>query len=218
MPIGQRILFQSAYTLKIINCEKLAADKHKLRVSTVKSANDHLNSSVFVEKKMNPAGTCQSQEPPSIPRTQESAGLTIADFLKQGSQLQSSGKMFDSYLSNLTQKPENEKIIPIANSLSQGDLCAKPSDLFDPRTILTVKASSQKAKHITNFLPESVKRRLKSKSKKEWFLAKSGEGENLVIKQDCEHPYSGITLSEWSAANCRLLEDFLRSGDMNIEH
>ena len=219
MTIGQRKLFQSAlYTLKGINCEeKSAADKHKLRVSTVKSTNDHLNSSVFVEKKANPADTCQNQDPPSIPRTQEPAGPTIADFRKQASQLQSSGKMFDSYLSNFTQKPENEKIIPITNSLSQSDLCAKPSDLSDPRTILTVKASSQKAKHITNFLPESVKRRLQSKSKKEWFLAKSGEGENLVIKQDCEHPYSGITLSEWSAANCRLLADLLRSGDLNIK-
>ena len=71
MTIGQRKLFQSAlYTLKGISCEeKSAADKHKLRVSTVKSTNDHLNSSVFVEKKANPADTCQNQEPPSIPRT-----------------------------------------------------------------------------------------------------------------------------------------------------
>ena len=97
MTVGQRKLFQSAlYALKGINCEeKSAADKHKLRVSTVKSTNDHLNSSVFVEKKANPADTCQNQEPPStgIPRTQEPAGPTIAHFCKQASQLQSSGKM-----------------------------------------------------------------------------------------------------------------------------
>ena len=127
-------------------------------VSTVKSTN-HLNSSVFVEKKVNPADTVKIKNLLVF----HEAGPTIADFCNQANQLQSSGKMFDSYLSNFTQKPENEKIIPITNSLSQSDLCATQSDLCDPRTILTVKSSSQKAKHITNFLLESVKRRLQSK-------------------------------------------------------
>ncbi len=43
----------------------------------------------------------------------------------------------------------------------------------------------------------------------------------LVVKTDDSHPYTGISICEWSAANCRIMNHLLQSGDLdraNIEY
>lgn len=80
---------------------------------------------------------------------------------------------------------------------------------MDPRTILTLKSQTNKAVHITQFLTEKCKRRRQSRRKE--FVLKSGaaNSETLVLKADEEHPYLGIFIEEWGAANMRLLNHLL---------
>ena len=80
---------------------------------------------------------------------------------------------------------------------------------MDPRTILTLKSQTNKAVHITQFLTEKCKRRRQGRRKE--FVLKSGSAnsETLVLKADEEHPYLGIFIEEWGAANMRLLNHLL---------
>lgn len=80
---------------------------------------------------------------------------------------------------------------------------------MDPRTILTVKSQSAKAVHITLFLTEQSKRRRQAKRRE--FVIKTGskDAESLVFKAEDDHPYLGIYMEEWGAANMRLLNHLL---------
>lgn len=83
---------------------------------------------------------------------------------------------------------------------------------MDPRAILTVKSERRKALHITDFLTEDTKRRRQSR-KKEVILSQS-DGDRVVLKTDDKHPYSGILVGEWGAANCRLMNALIERGDL----
>ena len=94
------------------------------------------------------------------------------------------------------------------------------SELFgqmDPRAILTLKSQTNKAVHITQFLTEKCKRRRQNKRKE--FVLKAGtvNSETLVLKTDDEHPYLGIYMEEWGAANMRLLNHLLASKKLRRE-
>jgi hypothetical protein len=85
---------------------------------------------------------------------------------------------------------------------------------YDPRLTLTIKAHKKKATHVTQFLPEKVKRRRQLK-KKNFVLSTQSQGEEqLVIKTEDEHPYSGLLISEWVSANCRVMNYLLQSGEL----
>lgn len=86
-------------------------------------------------------------------------------------------------------------------------------EAYDPRAILSVKSNNKKAMHITQFLTEQCKVRIKNK-KQDLVLTRSGESSELVVRSDDRHPYAGITLDEWGAANMRLLNALLESGDL----
>ena len=88
---------------------------------------------------------------------------------------------------------------------------------MDPRAILTIKSQTNKAIHITQFLTEKSKRRRQSRRKE--FVLKSGSAnsETLVLKADEEHPYLGIYMEEWGAANMRLLNHLLSSKKLRRE-
>ena len=83
---------------------------------------------------------------------------------------------------------------------------------MDPRTILTMKATSKKAVHITQFLTEKCKRRRQNRRKE--FVIRSGQTDQqtMIFKTEEEHPYLGIHLEEWGAANCRLMNHLLSAG------
>ena len=83
---------------------------------------------------------------------------------------------------------------------------------FDPRAILSMKARRQKALHITEFLPETTKRRRQSRRKDLVLTTRGTNEDQVVIKTEEDHPYSGIYLSEWGAANCRLMNALLERG------
>jgi len=64
---------------------------------------------------------------------------------------------------------------------------------MDPRSAL----------HITQFLSEKSKRRRQNRRKEN--VLRSDAEETLVLKTEDEHPYLGILIEEWGAANMRLL-------------
>ena len=71
-----------------------------------------------------------------------------------------------------------------------------PSQKFshdDPRAILVMRASNNKTIHITSFLSEDTKKRLRNK--RQQYLVK--QGESLTMKVRDEHPYAGISILEY---------------------
>lgn len=62
----------------------------------------------------------------------------------------------------------------------------------DPRAILIMRATTTRAVHITNFLSEESKKRLRNK--RQQYLVQ--QGESLTMKVRDEHPYAGITVLE----------------------
>ena len=83
---------------------------------------------------------------------------------------------------------------------------------MDPRSILTVKAQRKKALHITDFLTEATKRRRQSRRKE--VVLSHGTDDRVVLQTDDRHPYSGISVGEWGAANCRLMNALLENGEL----
>ena len=94
--------------------------------------------------------------------------------------------------------------------------CRDTRKMFlDPRTILTIKAQSKKVVHITQFLSEKTKKRRSSRRKEIVLSASGSSSDNIVIKTEDEHPYSGIFLDEWGAANCRLMNHLINVGQLD---
>ena len=112
------------------------------------------------------------------------------DVRQQTSQLQLAGKTFDNlFTTTVTEDKTSTPAHPLAEQCivnSSSFVC----DTSDPRTVLTVKSTSKKAVHITQFLSEPTKKRCQSR-KKGFVIATSVNDENLVLKQEDEHPYSG---------------------------
>ncbi|KAH3814868.1 hypothetical protein DPMN_143382 [Dreissena polymorpha] len=78
---------------------------------------------------------------------------------------------------------------------------------MDPRSDQTMKAKSKKAVHIDQFLTEKSKRKRQNRRKE--YVLRSKESETLVIKTYHEHPYLGIQIKGWGAANMGLLNHLL---------
>ena len=109
----------------------------------------------------------------------------IHDIRQQAAQIESSGKAFEAFMNNLVTSNE----VPKA---SQGLIKQQQSQFnslgnqMDPRTILTIRASSRKRVHITQFVTERTKKRLQSR-KRDFVLSNTGPTGSLVIKTDDEH-------------------------------
>ena len=87
-------------------------------------------------------------------------------------------------------------------------------DRFDPRSMLTVKARRIKAVHITQFLHEGAKRRRQNLGRNVVVDTGSGNQDIVVGLQSNEHPYAHISIAEWGAANCRLMNYLLQEGHL----
>lgn len=84
-------------------------------------------------------------------------------------------------------------------------------DAYDPRVTLTGKPGA-KATHITQFLSEKTKARRRNKNRDLILTTQEVDQVPIVIRPEETHPYSGITLDEWSGANFRLLNHLLSTG------
>jgi hypothetical protein len=82
---------------------------------------------------------------------------------------------------------------------------------------LTMKAQTRKAIHVTAFLSEKAKRRRQHR-KRELVLRSGGENmDRVVIQTDDEHPYAGIYMEEWGAANRRVMNHLLAGNILKRE-
>jgi hypothetical protein len=88
-------------------------------------------------------------------------------------------------------------------------------DYFDPRAMLTLKAKSSKAVHIHQFLHERTKRR-RQNLKRDLVMESTNDcHDRLVLRTEDNHPYTNISIAEWGAANCRLMNYLLQNGQLN---
>ena len=137
--------------------------------------------------------------------------VTIADLRRQADndqQLFGSSKTLDVLL-GVEHAPDRPTVSAPSNQ--------SPSYEFDPRTILTLKASTKKAVHITQFLSEATRKKRQTRRKQFVLGQRSGDSE-LVITSDDDHPYSGITIEEWGAANARIMAHLLHTGQLLPQH
>lgn len=137
--------------------------------------------------------------------------LTIGQLrrlMQNDSQLEGAGKTLDAILgiSPPSTCSSNETV-------NQTKHAPGPDSAFDPRTMLTIKSSSTKAVHITQFISEATKKRRQSR-KRQFVVSQKGGDSELVIATDDDHPYSGLTIEEWSAANCRVMAHLLQTGQL----
>ena len=159
-----------------------------------------------------PTVTPDAAERSVINRDQPSQQLAMGQQHRQmqnDSQLEGAGKTLDSIL-GLSPPASND------TSVSQTKQIAADS-AFDPRTMLTIKSSSAKAVHITQFLSEATKKRRQAR-KRQFVVSQKGGDSQLVIATDDDHPYSGMTIEEWSAANCRVMAHLLQTGQLATAH
>ena len=121
--------------------------------------------------------------------------ITVNDIRYQASQLEATGEALDVLLNQTAPNCEtsmscNTQMNTTVNVPDFGKIC----DTSDPRMILTVKSSNKKAIHLTQFLTE-VTRKKRQGRQRDLVLSKSAD-DSLVLRQDEDHPYSGITISE----------------------
>ena len=162
------------------------------------------------------------------------SGLSLKDIRKQSDQLAESGKQFD----NLFPRAPNvvvDNIIP-GTGVYQGtnEPWLNGSDgvvrnthstqgsgytaATDPRTILTMKATNKKAIHITQFLSENAKQKRLTR-RRDILLTTHDDGDDrLVVQSNEKHPYVGITIDEWGAANTRLMYHLMSTDDLPNQH
>jgi hypothetical protein len=79
---------------------------------------------------------------------------------------------------------------------------------FDPRSTLVLKARTTRTLHITDFLPDHVKRRRHPRTN---LRLQATNADAYTIVQDSDTTYAGLSIDEWGAANCRLMNELLAS-------
>ena len=79
---------------------------------------------------------------------------------------------------------------------------------FDPRSTLVLKARTTRTLHITDFLPDHVKRRRHPRTN---LRLQATNTDAYTIVQDSDTTYAGLSIDEWGAANCRLMNELLAS-------
>ncbi len=94
-------------------------------------------------------------------------------------------------------------------STSVGDF--NPVFGMDPRALLTMKATRNKTVHITEFVPDHIK---KKRFPKAFRLNTTEGGEACLLYPEAPVTYEGITIDVWGAANMRLLNRLLESGQL----
>ena len=87
---------------------------------------------------------------------------------------------------------------------------------YDPRILLSARATTKKAEKIISFLPEKAKDRIQRSRKDRMILTQGEDGSISVKSNDKESFY--ISLSEWGAANMRLMNHLLQNGDLPRDH
>lgn len=144
--------------------------------------------------------------------------IKSAESAEQDHGLSGAGKLFDELFLPTTDGPRSKSpyIIDTIKENDQAKYTFPPGQ--DPRLLLTTKATNKKAIHIADHLSEKAKiRRLARKKKmaKSTYTTIDDQG-RLVVIDDDEKTYSDIRFSEWNTANCRVMAQLLKKGDLDV--
>ena len=187
LPIGQELRLRTAL------CD--LGNVHVSRPSTARAEGDATESSSFDEEE-----TYADAQAPVPQPAATAAGPKTAN----ASALNSASDSLDSFLKAL---PNDFALDPAVSAPA-----SKPSRTSDPRMLLTVRVRSKKAEKIVNFLPERTRERIQRRKRERLVLSHSEDG-TITFKPGEDECYS-LTVSEWAAANMRLLSHILRQGDL----
>ena len=208
LPIGQRKLFQLA-----IAAMKQAKDSTKgngVHVPVDKAAVDGGHHTDGATGGQAGEGGCHLDGTADV-LAASATSLTIKDIRQQGKALDALFMAPQQSSGPTPGGPMPTTIQPTPGLPLNGTGFSPPSMNYgDPRTILTLKSSGQKVVHITQFLTESTKKHLRGRS--QGIVLSTGRDNNVVIRTEDEHPYQGVTISEWGAANARLMAHLLQTG------
>ena len=151
----------------------------------------------------------------------EDTTTTIKDLRQQATNIQASGELFD--LLSLNQNQNKAQATTMEGLSRPAEVssfeAASKGSFFDPRINLTVKATTNKAVHITQFLSERSKKRRLSR-RKELVMSGSGSEDSekvTLVRLDDSHPYAGIYLEEWAGANTRLMYHLRKTGRLTTD-
>jgi len=126
-------------------------------------------------------------------------------------ELEHAGKVWDFLLDKHQPDPLLNAVPGEASRAKTGYVNPIPKFSHDdPRAILVMRASNNKTIHITSFLSEDTKKRLRNK--RQQYLVQ--QGESLTMRVRDEHPYAGISIFEYGAANMRLMNHLLTHGKL----
>ena len=84
----------------------------------------------------------------------------------------------------------------------------------DPRTVLTIKSGNKRAVHITDFLSTKAKKKIRQRRHDVVLSRSTDDDDRLIVRTDDQHPYAGISVDEWGAANARVMNRLLQTGDL----
>ena len=182
------------FNLQLGQAKLLEAAIHSL-TSKVKDAHAEGH-----QHQPDPAGETQ--------RTEDTT-TTIKDLRQQATNIQASVELFDLLLLNHNQnKAQATTMEGLSRPAEVNSFeAASKGSFFDPRMNLTVKATTNKAVHVTQFLSERSKKRRLSR-RKELVMSGSGSEDSekvTLVRLEDSHPYAGIYLEEWAGANTRLM-------------
>ena len=90
-----------------------------------------------------------------------------------------------------------------------------PDVPYDPTMLLTVRSTREKALQVASFVTEDVRERL-AQRKKDSVRVEEGPNGELLFKTD-QQGLPKLTLSEWGAANMRLLGHMLDEGHIMLK-
>ena len=149
--------------------------------------------------------TSDAQVPPTTGTNREDVTSASTSAVKV------TGVTFDAMVADM------DKVGHMPSDLWASPAVPSPSRMpyTDPRSILTMKANC-KTVHITDFLGERAKKRRQGRRKD--VLLKCEGNTSVVLQCEDGHPYGGISLTEWSAANCRLMAHLLATGALARDH
>lgn len=174
----------------------------------------------LLEAAVHGLGSTQLKQGASAPPVPMEHGTSDNGHQPSTEHIQAAGKRFDAFFSKTDLpksllKPESIEIDMNSHNVDVSEQLTKSNANweFDPRALLTVKASTNKAVHITGFLSEKTKKRRQGRSR-DLVITNNTSTDRLVIKSDEQHPYSGITVGEWGAANCRLMNHLIQTGKL----
>ena len=150
-----------------------------------------------------------------------SQNMTLPNIREQANLLSDAGNTFNAILDGVVNSEHISSMDTVTainpeqqlNPLGLGMVNSNKSlSAMDPLTTLTLSSTNKKVYHITKYLTEEVRTRRKNR-RRDLVLSRTGDTDDqLVVRSEESHPYAGIAVEEWGAANCRLMFAMLSEG------